>query len=104
MHAYRRWLNCLFHPHPEESDEAMANAVLLECQVLAMQFVFFRPFTAILDFVFDVTGSGNESNDNQWAYFYSPQFFILLVENVSVFLAFSGLLKFYHAVRDDLAW
>ncbi|KAL7536523.1 hypothetical protein ACHAXR_007213 [Thalassiosira sp. AJA248-18] len=97
-----RCLNCLFHPHPEDSDEAMANAVLLECQVLAMQFVFFRPATAIVSFIFEAVGAGD--SQSQWAYFYSPQFFVMMIENVSVFLAFSGLLKFYHAVRDDLAW
>lgn len=96
-------LNCLFHPRPEESDEAMANAVLLECQVLAMQFVFFRPATAIISFVFEAVGTG-DNGDNKWAYFYSPKFFLMMVENISVFLAFSGLLKFYHACRDDLAW
>ncbi len=130
LKAPYKWLYCLFHPHPEESDEAMANAVLLECQVLAMQFVFFRPTTAIVNFILDVVGAGSGNSDNQWAYFYSPQFFVVLIENVSVFLAFSGLLKvrgdsivwyslstvwmlipfaflsrqFYHAVRDDLAW
>jgi len=101
-------LNCLFHPHPRESDEAMANAVLLECQVLAMQFVFFRPITAIISFVLEATGVNDKDSfsddENQWAYFYSPQFFIMMVENISVFFAFAGLLKFYHAVRDDLAW
>lgn len=97
-----RCLHCLFHPPPEESDEAMANAVLMECQVLAMQFVFFRPLTAIIMFVLEATGTG--SNGNGWSYFYSPMFVVVMIENVSVFLAFSGLLKFYHAVRDDLSW
>merc|ERR1712038_1077646 len=32
-----------------------------------------------------------------------PKFWLVVVQNVSVFLAFSGLLKFYHAVQDDLA-
>lgn len=93
-----KWLRCLFHPSPEESDEAKANAVLLECQVLAMQFVFFRPLTAIVSFVLEsmrVRDTGG---------FSSPDFIIMMIENVSVFLAFSGLLKFYHAVQDDLAW
>merc|ERR1711862_908356 len=30
--------------------------------------------------------------------------YFLLGDNISVFLAFSGLLKFYHAVHDDLSW
>ena len=100
-----KWLYCLFHPRPEESDKAMANAVLLECQVLAMQFVFFRPATAIVNFVLDLVNQEEDDNNaNAWAFFYSPKFFVLLVENVSVFFAFAGLLKFYHAVRDELKW
>jgi len=90
-------LNCLFHPPPQESDEALANAVLLECQVLAMQFVFFRPATAILSFILEAGGSsaeGDNGDDNQWAYFYSPQFFVMMVQNISVFLAFGGLREF----------
>ncbi len=84
----------LFHPRPEESDEAMANAVLLECQFLAMQFVFFKPATAIVSFVLEVVdASSSGSGDKKWAFFYSPQFFVILIENISVFLAFSGLLK-----------
>jgi hypothetical protein len=37
-------------------------------------------------------------------YFTSPSFVIAMVVNVSIFFAFMGLLKFYHAVREDLAW
>jgi len=37
-------------------------------------------------------------------YFQSLSFFLALTVNFSVFLAFSGLLKFYHAVREDLQW
>lgn len=89
-------LYCLFHPRPEEGDEAMANAVLLECQFLAMQFVFFKPATAIVSFVLEVVGANNGdggSEASKWAYFYSPRFFVVVIENISVFLAFSGLLK-----------
>lgn len=72
----------------------MANAVLLECQFLAMQFVFFKPATAIVSFVLEVVGARSDgSEDKKWAYFYSPHFFVMLIENISVFLAFSGLLK-----------
>mmetsp|Transcript_4798 Transcript_4798/g.9786 ORF Transcript_4798/g.9786 Transcript_4798/m.9786 type:complete len:500 (-) Transcript_4798:58-1557(-) len=105
-----RCLYCLFHPKPEEGgSEAMANAVLLECQVLAMQFVFFRPLTSILGFVLDLiegdqVGDEGSGSHVSWSFFYSPRFFVLLVENVSVFFAFAGLLKFYHAVREELAW
>ena len=99
-----RCLYCLFHPHPSESPEAMANAVLIECQFLAMQFVFFKPVTAILNFILELIGANSDFTSHKWAYFYSPKFVVMLIVNVSVFLAFSGLLKFYHAVSEELAW
>mmetsp|Transcript_27882 Transcript_27882/g.42690 ORF Transcript_27882/g.42690 Transcript_27882/m.42690 type:complete len:465 (-) Transcript_27882:1587-2981(-) len=107
-------LNCFYHPSPDQSDRAMSNAVLLECQILAMQFVFFRPFTSILNFVIDAVEQytdkdHNDDDDgaedfNQWAYFASPKFLVLMIQNVSVFFAFAGLLKFYHAIHEDLQW
>jgi hypothetical protein len=113
-------LSSCYHPSPEESPEAKAKAVLMECQILAMQFVFCRPLTSIASFVFmtlsqvetDNVVSGNNSTDygaedtgtSGWAYFTSPLFYIAMIQNVSVFFAFSGMLKFYHAVRDDLQW
>ena len=99
-------LNSCYHPPPDTSDEAMANAVLYECQVLAMQFVFIRPITSIASFV-STTLMQNRDTDNDndpWALFKTPNFYIAMVTNVTVFLAFTGLLKFYHAVRDDLQW
>lgn len=110
-----------YHPLPEESPLAKANAVLLECQILVMQFVFCRPLTSIISFVVmtlmvneendDTTTTATSTDDHKAAtavkvqkFFSSPQFYISMVQNVSVFLAFTGLLKFYHAVSSDLAW
>lgn len=152
----RRW----YHPPPETSDEAMASAVITECQLMAMQFVFIRPLTSIALFVvnyladaedrdnayqdttqseFDsdpylnnktlwdndssnnlngISGNNNTASNTTSSimsdpqqfqeatktYFTSPSFVIAMVVNVSIFFAFMGLLKFYHAVREDLAW
>jgi hypothetical protein len=104
-----------YHPLPEESPLAKANAVLLECQILVMQFVFCRPLTSILSFVVttlmsdESTTSTNGTDDSTsdihvQRFFTSPQFYMSMVQNLSVFLAFAGLLKFYHAVSSDLAW
>jgi len=104
-----RWMRCLFHPPPEESEEALARAVLMECQVLGMQFVFLNSIIAVMEFVLELVSVSSqeeeeETNKGQFAFFYSPKFILMMIRNVSVFLAFSGLLKFYHAVRDELAW
>ena len=83
-----------------KSSRSLADSVLLQCQVFAMQFVFLKPITAISLFACDKLGyygGGTSSSDYR-----SPQFWIILVQNASVFMAFSGLLKFYHAVQSDL--
>lgn len=103
-------LSSCYHPPPETSDEAMASGVLYECQVLVMQFVFCRPLTSIASFVSTAVMHHSEQGhdddeDDPWSSFYkSPVFYIAMVTNVSVVLAFTGLLKFYHAVRDELLW
>ena len=107
-----RCLKSCYHPPPETSNEAKANAVLYECQVLAMQFVFCRPITSILSFVSTtlLQNTGDEGNSDgtedssPLTLLETPSFYIAMITNVSVFLAFTGLLKFYHAVADDLQW
>jgi len=95
-------LSCLYYPDPDESDEAMANAVILECQVLTLQFVFLRPILAITLFVLEMLKEGDEPMPTwDWR---SPKLYITLVQNISVFCAFRGLLKFYHAVHTYIEW
>jgi len=87
-----------------ESPWAMADAVLLQCQVFTMQFVLFRPLTTLALFVLarvDYWGGGTPGNGYDYR---SPQLYLTIIQNVSVFVAFSGLLKFYHAVQDNLSW
>lgn len=85
-----------------DDNRSLAHAVLLQCQIYAMQFVLLRPLTSIAMFTLrklGYYGAGNSVTDYR-----SPQFWIIGVQNVSVFMAFTGLLKFYHLVQDDLAW
>ena len=117
----------------EEHHKQLADDVLMQCQVFAMQFVFLRPmltaalfvlkkmdyygpmfgaihfhvgnFTIGNDLVMDEDGNFEDDTSGMGSMGYrSPQFYIMILENVSVFLAFSGLLKFYHAVQEDLSW
>mmetsp|Transcript_16036 Transcript_16036/g.22599 ORF Transcript_16036/g.22599 Transcript_16036/m.22599 type:complete len:733 (+) Transcript_16036:381-2579(+) len=96
-----RICGCL-DPDPYDTDRALADAVLLQCQSFAMQFVFLRPLLTTVMFVLeelDFYGYGDSKSDYR-----SPQFYIILLQNLSVFVAFTGLLKFYHAVDQELAW
>jgi len=86
-----------------EDPHALAEAILLQCQFFALQFVFFRPLTTIAKVMlakFDYYGPWADSA-NDWR---APQLYITLIQNVSIFVAFTGLLKFYHAVDKDLEW
>ncbi|KAL3936975.1 MAG: hypothetical protein SGBAC_007810 [Bacillariaceae sp.] len=185
-----RLFSRFYDPPPDTSNEAKANAVITECQMSAMQFVFIRPLTSIIYVVFvlqhdlnaESVGGGQQQTlrnvtrllvenvtatlmptlspsyvddstssfmddpfnsttpDSNFSlnsssftmapsmspsmesifeegeaevedefknapnYFLSLSFFLALIVNFSVFLAFSGLLKFYHAVSDNLKW
>lgn len=110
----------------EDENRQLADDVLMQCQVCAMQFVFLRPLLTAALFVlkkvdyhgplfgpgspFDRSGGGIADEDalgvggGGMLDYRSPQFYIVILENVSVFLAFSGLLKFYHAAQEDLSW
>jgi hypothetical protein len=90
----------------QQQHRAMASAVLMECQILAMQFVLVRPVTSIAYFVVDSLYPNETDYQTQdpYAYFSSPGFFIAMVTNISVFFAFHGLLKFYHLVHEELKW
>jgi hypothetical protein len=80
----------------------LADAILLQCQFFAMQFVFLRPLTTTAIVVLgklNYYGAGTGPTDYR-----APQFYLVFVQNLSIFFAFTGLLKFYHAVDKDLAW
>lgn len=86
----------------ENNPRALADAILLQCQVFGMQFVFLRPLTTILNVTLaklEYYGGADNPHDYR-----APQFYISIIQNLSVFTAFAGLLKFYHAVDEDLQW
>jgi hypothetical protein len=94
--------DALCNKDPYENDRALADAVLLQCQTFAMQFVFLKPSTTLASFVLEkIKYYGPTGNRMDYR---SPQVYILGIQNLSVFIAFTGLLKFYHAVDKDLAW
>jgi Organic solute transporter Ostalpha len=95
-------LDYLCNRKPYENDRDMASAVLLQCQAFALQFVFMRPSLTIAMFVLDkYEYYGPTGNPMDYR---SPQFYIVGAQNLSVFIAFTGLMKFYHAVDKELAW
>lgn len=76
-----------------------AEAVLDQCQMYAMQFVLLRPVTAIGWLV-----SNQLVEPKQFLDPTTPQLYITIITNGSIFFAFRGLVRFYHATRSNLAW
>mmetsp|Transcript_31123 Transcript_31123/g.57507 ORF Transcript_31123/g.57507 Transcript_31123/m.57507 type:complete len:490 (-) Transcript_31123:85-1554(-) len=81
----------------KSNPRARADAILYQCQFCTMQFVFLRPVTTL------GMALSNQFYGTDWN-IASPQFLFVLIQNISIFLAFSGLLKFYHATQKDLSW
>jgi hypothetical protein len=100
-----RWLAC-YDPHRPTS---ISEYWLFQCQFFVMQFVFFKPVFAILPTLLTLCGYDYENataydhthNSINWA---SAKIYIIFLENLSVCLAFYGLLTFYHGTEKDLAW
>lgn len=74
-----------------------AEAVLDQCQILCMQFVLLRPVTSVITIICDLI------HESTWDYHY-PQFYVMWIVNMSIFFAFTGLIRFYHVVKNDLNW
>uniref|UniRef100_A0A7S1BKM8 Uncharacterized protein n=2 Tax=Corethron hystrix TaxID=216773 RepID=A0A7S1BKM8_9STRA len=89
-----------FYKEALDSPYQLASAVIFQCQIFAMQFVLLKPITATLSLILEKAHVGQED-----AFSYkSPALYLMIVENVSIGLAFYGLLKFYHAIQDDIQW
>lgn len=85
-------------PDPYENNRALADAILLQCQLFAMQFVLFRPLTTTAMVVLGKLkyyGNGEGPMDYR-----APQFYITIIQNLSIFIAFTGLLKVRVYVRE----
>lgn len=87
------WAKRESYPSPRHK----AEAVLDQCQMFTMQFVLLRPITTIVMVISDSV------HESRWDPKY-PQFYTMMVVNISIFFAFTGLVRFYHVVKNDLNW
>lgn len=92
----------------ENNVRSLAATVLYQCQTMALQFVLLKPLLAALPILLETCGIGyynvnviTDSHQVNWA---APKLYVILALNVSVAIAFYGLLNFYHATKDILAW
>ena len=90
--------------------QSRAAAILYQDQLCALQFVLLKPILALMPWFLDVTGLDRHYydtpmfDDKGHPDFASTRMYNHLLLNISVFIAFMGLLNFYHAVERDLAW
>jgi hypothetical protein len=88
---------------------SVAVAWLNQCRIMAIQFVFLKPFLSILPYFITLSGYDYEADKNapyrhdniNWN---SARLYVIILMNISVALAFYGLLKFYHGTEKDLQW
>jgi hypothetical protein len=98
---------CCIPSRVRKSPIGIADATLHQCEVMAMQFVFFKPLLATAPFFLQLCGYDYEAHPPlshgsiDWL---SARLYVLILGNLSVSLAFYGLLCFFHLTEKDLAW
>jgi outer membrane murein-binding lipoprotein Lpp len=96
--------SCMYDPHRPSS---VAEYWLYQCRLMVMQFVFLKPIFALLPSILKLSGY---NYDQQFAFhdghinWASAKIYIIFLENISVGMAFYGLLTFYHGTEKELAW
>jgi hypothetical protein len=86
------------------SPRNVAASVLYQCSCMTLQFVLLKPLLAVIPFFFYLGGVAYEEHQYydietgaiDWT---SPKLYVLMVANISVSLAFYGLLSFYHTTE-----
>lgn len=86
---------------------SVATAWLFQCQLMGMQFVLLKPILSFLPYLLEKFGVDYNNIPlliHNSPNFQSPKLYIMVVANVSVCIAFYGLLCFYHGTEKELAW
>jgi hypothetical protein len=87
---------------------SIAAAWLYQCQLMALQFVIMKPLLTLIPLLVAVGGAYDMDKDSPWGdnslNWESPKLYIIFFQNVSVMIAFYGLLSLYHGVEKDLEW
>ena len=68
------------------------------------EFATSSPFSSNDTDIIQPQNNNGDFTEATKAYFQSFGFFLAMIVNISVFFAFAGLLKFYHAAQEDLKW
>ena len=94
----------------EEKGDAgrVAASILFQCQVMALQFVLLKPVLAVIPLILQKAGVDYYGvpmlTEKSWPNLLSVRMYMHVILNVSVAMAFWGLVSFYHAVQRELSW
>lgn len=86
---------------------SVASVWLHQCLLMAMQFVLLKPLLTVVPLIVSLIGYDYNVSmilDDHSINWYSPKLYANIVQNISVAIAFYGLLSFYHGTEKDLAW
>jgi len=86
--------------------KAEARSFVRQCTFATMQFVLIKPTIAVASYV--LTAAQNDSNSDRSLsskrdWIDQTRMALFIIDNISVTIAFTGLLKVYHAVAHHLA-
>ncbi|CAN0005377.1 unnamed protein product, partial [Ectocarpus fasciculatus] len=91
----------------DSSPRQLASTVIYQCMVMAMQFVLIKPLLAMMPIIFFLLDKPYDTipmitieNHINWR---SPMIYTYGIENLSVMVAFYGLLCFYYATAKNIS-
>lgn len=77
---------------------------------MAIQFAILKPLLTVVPLVlaysgvFDIENSLPPLTEDRQINFYSPKLWVIICQNLSVLVAFVGLLSFFHGTEHYLEW
>lgn len=87
---------------------SIAAAWLYQCQLMAFQFVMIKPIVTLVPLILKYSKIYDVNKiplfDKGSLNWLAPTLYIAAVQNISVFIAFYGLLSFYHGTEKELEW
>lgn len=96
---------CCYRTHRPTT---VAAAWLYQCQLMAAQFVIMRPLLTCVPLILRHTGVYDLDSipvfANGAVNWLAPNLYVLFAQNLSVGIAFYGLLSFYHGTEKELEW
>jgi hypothetical protein len=99
-----------FYKQARKTTVGTATVFLYQCLFFCLQFTLLKPILAVASFLVNdlqywgPTESVESESESPYTPYTNPSVYILILQNLSVSMAFYGLLKFFHAVSYDLEW